>query len=80
MSQSTPTSLFLAGTDVISVENIKTPTPTRSYHRRPVQKSKYQLQIVWKNVIGFIVLHLLALYGLVYGVQAAKRGTMVFSK
>lgn len=80
MTQTAPTTLFLAGTDVISVENLKSPTPTRSYPKRSKQKSKYQFEIVWRNVIGFVILHSLALYGLLFAIKAAKLITVAFSK
>lgn len=40
----------------------------------------YKRQIVWKNVVLFIYLHLAALYGLYLVFTSAKMNTLIFGK
>lgn len=42
--------------------------------------SNYKVQIVWRNVIIFVVLHVGALYGLYLAVSSAKIATTVFGE
>lgn len=80
MAQASPTSVFLAGADVISVENLKNqPAPVRQI-QRPRQRSQYTLKIVWRNVIAFTILHLLAVYGFYRVMFYSKIQTILFSE
>lgn len=45
----------------------------------PVRTSASQ-RIIWRNVIGIIVLHFLAVYGFVSGYRDAKLWTWIWSK
>lgn len=79
MVQTSPAALFLAGADVISVENVKSTKPTSSFPVKSKPISNHKLHIVWRNIIGFAVLHALALYGL-YTIKATKKATIIYSK
>lgn len=43
-------------------------------------EKKYELQIVWRNVILFIYFHIAALYGVYLMFTSAKLATIIFSK
>lgn len=84
MAQTSSTTLFLAGADVISLDSPKVtkslPTPTLPVIQRvkPPQQSQYRLQIVWRNVIAFFFLHSLAVFGLFR--MSPKPATVVYCK
>lgn len=44
------------------------------------ERSPARLRIIWRNVIGIIVLHFLAVYGFVNGYRDAKLWTWIWSK
>lgn len=80
MAQTSPTTVFLAGADVISVENLKSqPAPVRQV-QRPRQRPHYTLKIVWRNVIAFAILHSFAAYGFYRLFLCSKLETILFSK
>jgi hypothetical protein len=43
-------------------------------------KREVKSQIVWKNAIGLLLLHLAALYGLYISISSAKLLTWLYSK
>lgn len=53
----------------------ETDKPTEQTAKRAVRK-----QIVWRNAVGFMFLHLTALYGLYVLVTSAKLLTWVYGK
>jgi hypothetical protein len=53
----------------------KPDTPIELTAKREVKR-----QIVWRNAIGFLFLHLAALYGLYASVTSAKLLTLVYGK
>lgn len=44
------------------------------------ERTPARLRIIWRNVIGIIVLHFLAVYGFVNGYRDAKLWTWIWSK
>ncbi|XKL62352.1 hypothetical protein PGB90_002185 [Kerria lacca] len=79
MAPTSSASLFLAAADVISLEKcestkLQTQSQTTQHYRqqRQIPKSKYHLQIVWRNVIAFVILHSLSVYGLFWALPYAK--------
>lgn len=44
------------------------------------KRSPARLRIIWRNVIGIIVLHFLAVYGFVNGYRDAKLWTWIWSE
>ena len=44
------------------------------------EKRQYKLQIVWRNVIIFVFLHVGALYGIYLMLTSAKIATIIFGK
>lgn len=60
-----PTSLFLAGAEVISPPEtpIKPIKPAKTTPTSP--KSEYRWQIVWRNVLAFVYLHSVAAYAII---------------
>lgn len=56
----------------------KAATQQLSSQKAQNAKSKYQWNIVWRNVIAFVYLHLGALYGLYLLLVAAKAYTFIW--
>ncbi|XP_058788847.1 acyl-CoA Delta-9 desaturase-like [Phymastichus coffea] len=46
---------------------------------RQVTKKKYQVKLVWRNIIGLIFIHACALYGLYLAFTSAKMATNLFA-
>jgi hypothetical protein len=53
--------------------------PTKAQEEDPAKKP-FQREIVWFNAIGFLILHLAAIYGFVHGVLYGKFPTYVWSE
>ena len=49
-------------------------------HAQQTAKRVMRRQIVWRNAVGFLFLHLAALYGLYVSVTSAKLLTWVYGK
>lgn len=52
--------------------------PTDAAEPRPLPQ--FRRQIVWFNALGFLTLHLLAVYGVYVGSTQAKLATLFWSK
>lgn len=60
------------------VHDLRHHTPNNKF--RETKEKKYHLEIVWRNVIGFIVLHIVALYGIYLSFTTCFWQTFVFGK
>lgn len=58
----------------------KTNTPKLDTQKSLRSKSKYKWNIVWRNVIAFLYLHISAVYGLYLCFTGAKLCTVIYSK
>ena len=43
-------------------------------------QTEYKMQIVWRNVLVYIIFHFMALYGFILGFTVAKWETVAFGK
>lgn len=53
---------------------------TRVIAEEVEKPSERKLELVWRNIILFIYLHMVALYGMYLSLTAAKWGTVIFGK
>jgi hypothetical protein len=83
----TASALFLAEGSVVyqsksqkpaSVARSRSALPKEQVEADPAQQ--YKWDICWRNVIGFLYLHIFTLYGLYLTITAAKYQTIIWSK
>jgi hypothetical protein len=60
------------------MEDVSIQKPDKSTEQTAKREAKSQ--IVWSNVIGFLLLHLIALYGLYISILSARLLTWVYGK
>lgn len=62
------------------VEDLHTSMSQHPSKEQQLKDKEYKLQIVWRNVIIFVFLHIGALYGVYLAVTSAKIATTVFGE